>query len=82
MIARKLQSHVLGTWEGGGGNEPNDRKIVSINVIKIFHEHEVNDAEKVGIKCFCAQEAEISLCRLLFPITHIKIFHQHYTHDH
>ena len=57
MITRKLQLYVLGT---GGGNEPNDRKIVPINVIKIIHEHDVNDVKKVGIKCFLAQEAEMS----------------------
>ena len=55
-------------WSEGSQNEPNGSKIVAINVIKIFHEHDVCDVKKVGIKCFAAQD--------------IKIFHEHDEHDH
>ena len=34
-------------------------------LIKIFHKHDVNDVEKVGINLFWAQEAEISLRPLI-----------------
>ena len=58
MITRKLESNVLGT---GGQDESNGSKIVPINVIKIFYEHNVNDVKKVGIKCFWAQGAKMIL---------------------
>ena len=48
-------------WAQGGQNDPNGSKILAINVIKIFHEHDVNDVKKVGIKCFWAHKAEMSL---------------------
>ena len=54
-------------WAKSGKNEPNDRKIVPIDVIKSFHEHDVNDVKQVGIKCYWAQD--------------IKIFHEHDEHD-
>ena len=48
-------------WSEGSQNEPNGSKIVAINVIKIIHEHDLNDVQKTGIKCFGAKEAEMSL---------------------
>ena len=48
-------------WAQGGQNQPNGSKIVTINGIKIFHEHDVNDVKKVRIKCFRAKEAEMSI---------------------
>ena len=55
-------------WAQGGQNEPNGSKSVPINMFKIFHEHDVNDVKKNGIKCFWAQD--------------IKISHKHDEHDH
>ena len=82
IITTKLEANVLGT---GGENHPNGSKILTINVIKIFNEHDVNDVKKVRIKCFWAKEAEMSLRPLtssVLPITDIKIFHEHDKHDH
>ena len=58
MVTRKLESSVLGT---GGQSESNGSKILPVDVIKIFHEHDLNDVKKVLIKCFWAQDAEMSL---------------------
>ena len=46
IITKKLESNVLGTG-GGGQNESNGSKILPVDVIKIFHEHDLNDAKKV-----------------------------------
>ena len=48
-------------WAQGGQNQPNGSEIVTINVIKIFHEHDVNDLKQLRVKCFWVQEAEMSL---------------------
>ena len=45
----------------GGRNESNSHQLARIGEKKIFHEHDVHDVQKVGIKRFCAEEAEISL---------------------
>ena len=68
MTSKKLESSVFGLkrpnqmfWAQGRQNEENGSKIVPINLMKIFHEHDVNDVKKVRIRCFWAKEAEISL---------------------
>ena len=45
----------------GGRNESNSHQLAGIGEKKIFHELEVHHVKKVGIKRFCAQEAEMSL---------------------
>ena len=44
----------------GGRNESNSYKLALIDKKKIFHELDVHHVKKVGIKRFCAQEAEMS----------------------
>ena len=45
----------------GGRNESNSHQLAGIGEKKIFHELDVHHVKKVGIKRFCAQEAEMSL---------------------
>ena len=45
----------------GGQNESNRKQLAGIGEKKIFHELDVHHVKKVGIKRFCAQEAEMSL---------------------
>ena len=49
--------------------------------MKIFYEHDVDDVCKVGIKCFPAQEAEMSLMALLVAMGEIKICYERDKHD-
>ena len=44
----------------GGRNESNSHQLAGIGEKKIFHELDVHHVKKVGIKRFCAQEAEMS----------------------
>ena len=45
----------------GGRNESNSNQLARIREKKIFPELDVHHVYKVGIKRFCAQEAEMSL---------------------
>ena len=45
----------------GGRNESNSHQLAGIGEKKIFHELDVHHVKKVGIKRFCAHEAEMSL---------------------
>ena len=45
----------------GGRNESNSHRLAGIGERKIFHEVDVHHVQKVGIKRFWAQEAEMSL---------------------
>ena len=45
----------------GGQNESNSHQLAGIGEKKIIHELDVHHVKKVGIKRFCAQEAEMSL---------------------
>ena len=45
----------------GGRNESNSHQLARIGEKKIFHETDVHHVYKVGIKRFCAEEAEMSL---------------------
>ena len=45
----------------GGRNESNSHQLARIGEKKIFHETDVHHVYQVGIKRFCAQEAEMSL---------------------
>ena len=47
--------------DSGGRNESNSHQLVRIEEKRIFHELDVHHVQKVGIKRFCAQEAEMSL---------------------
>ena len=44
----------------GGRNESNSHQLAGMGEKKIFHELDVHHVKKVGIKRFCAQEAEMS----------------------
>ena len=57
------------TFLGSGGrNESNTHQFARVGEKKIFHEFDVHDLYKVGIKLFWAQEAEMSL----IPITSLE----------
>ena len=45
----------------GGRNESNSQQLARIGEKKIFHQLDVHLVQKVGIKRFWAQEAEMSL---------------------
>ena len=45
----------------GGRNESNCHELARIGEKKIFHELDVHHVYNVGIKCFWADEAEISV---------------------
>ena len=45
----------------GGRIEPNNHQLARIGEKKMFHEVDVHHVQKVGIKRFWAQEAEMSL---------------------
>ena len=51
----------------GGRNESNSHQIARIGEKKIFHELDVHHVQKVGIKRFWAQEAEMSLTTISSP---------------
>ena len=44
----------------GGRNESNSHQLAGMGEKKIFQELDVHHVKKVGIKRFCAKEAEIS----------------------
>ena len=58
IMSRKQESNVLGI---GGQNESNNQQLARIGEKKIFHEFSVRHIQKVGIKRFSAQEAEINV---------------------
>ena len=45
----------------GGRNESNSHQLAQNGEKKIFHELDVHHVSKVGINCFWAQEAQMSL---------------------
>ena len=45
----------------GGRNESNSHPLARIDEKKIFHELDLHHVWKVGIKCFCGEEAEMGL---------------------
>ena len=45
----------------GCQNESNSHQLARIGEMKTFHELDVHHVYKVGITCFCAQDAKISL---------------------
>ena len=45
----------------GGRNESSSHQLAGMGEKKIFHELDVHHVNKVGIKRFCAEEAEMSL---------------------
>ena len=45
----------------GSRNESNSYQLAGMGEKKIFHELDVHHVKKVGIKRFCAQDAEMSL---------------------
>ena len=47
--------------DSGGRNESNSHQLARIEEKRIFHELDVHHVQKVGIKRFCSQEAEMSL---------------------
>ena len=57
IVSRKKESNVQGS---GGRNQSNSHQLAGIGEKKIFHELDVHHVKKVGIKRFCAQEAEMS----------------------
>ena len=61
----------------GGRNDSNSHQLVRIHEKKIFHELDVHDVYKVGIKRFWAKEAKMSLTDIsLARIGEKKIFHE------
>ena len=67
--------------DSGGRNESNSHQLARIEEKRIFHELDVHHVQKVGIKRFCAQEAEMNLtCHQLARIEEKRIFHEHDLH--
>ena len=63
---------------GASRNQLNVRYLVLIIDMKIFYEHHANYFWKVGMKCFWAKQAEMSLMSVnFFPIDEIKIICEH-----
>ena len=58
IMSRKQESNVLAS---GGRNESNSNVLAGIGEKKIFDEPDVDHVQKVGIKRFWAQEANMSL---------------------
>ena len=58
IMSRKKNQTFLAS---GGQNESNSHQLDGIGEKNIFHELDVHHLKKVGIKRFCAQEAEMSL---------------------
>ena len=56
-----LESRNQTFLDSGGRNESNSHQLARIDEKKIFHELDVHHVQKVEIKRFCAQEAEMSL---------------------
>ena len=66
----------------GSGNDSNSHQLARIGEKKIFHELDVHDVYKVGIKRFLAQEAEMSSnSHQVARIGEKKIFHELDVHD-
>ena len=59
-------------------NESNSHQLARIGEKKIFHELDVHHVYKVGITCFWAQDAKMSLTAIssLESIGEKKIFHE------
>ena len=55
----KSRNHLF--LESGCQNESNTHELALIGQKKIFHELDVHHVYKVGITCFCAQDAKMSL---------------------
>ena len=63
------------TFFGSGGrNESNSHQLALMGEKKIFHEPDVHHVKKVGIKRFCALEAEMSLTAISSPNRREKSF--------
>ena len=59
----------------GGRNECNSHQLAGMGEKKIFQELDVHHVKKVGIKRFCAQEAEMSRTAMsLLEWARIKFF--------
>ena len=58
IMSRNQESNV---FSSGGRNESNSHELARIGEKKIFHELDVHHVQKVGIKRFQPQEAEMSL---------------------
>ena len=58
IMSRKQESNV---FELRGRNESNSHQLAPIGDKKIFHQLDVHHVQKVGMKRFWAQEAEMSL---------------------
>ena len=71
----------------GCQNESNSHQLARIGSKKIFHEHDVHHVYKVGITCFLAQDAKMSLT-VISSLESAweeksfskKIFHEHDVH--
>ena len=64
----------------GGRNESNSHQLVGMGEKKIFHELDVHHVKKVGIKRFCAQEAEMSRIAMSSLESATRIFFMNSTH--
>ena len=58
----------------GGRNESDSHQLARIGEKKIFHKLDVDHVYKVGIKRFCAQEAEMSLTAMSWPNRRLENF--------
>ena len=77
IMSRKKESNVLAS---GGRNESNSHQLAGIGEKKIFHELDVHHVKKVGIKRFCAHEAEMSRIAMSSLDTARRKFFMNLTH--
>ena len=65
----------------GCQNESNSHQLARIGEKKIFHELDVHHVYKVGITCFWAQDAKMSLTAISsLESVRKKFFHEHDVH--
>ena len=64
----------------GGRNESNSHQLAGVGEKKIFHELDVHHVKKVGIKRFCAQEAEMSRTAMSSLESARRVFLMNSTH--
>ena len=60
----------------GGRNESNNHQVARIGEKKIFHELDVHHSYKVGITCFWAHDAKMSLTARVRSNRREKNFHE------
>ena len=77
IMSRNQESNAVGS---GGRNESKSQQLARIGEKKVFHEVDVHHVQKVGIKRFCTQEAEMSLTAIISFESAIRKFFMNSTY--